>query len=407
MASEEDSILLQLLQQSGFDEENLPTPTSTQQVNAENKVFGAYKQYENMLLEQGFPILKRQLTTEYLLKILRGSHVHESQECNRVWHIYWIVHSLSLLKKELEESTKSNVVDFLNLCQNKTGGYGGGPGNISHLGATYAAVNALVIIGTVEAYKSINRVTLVQFLNSLRIGDGSFCMYIGGEIDMRAVYCAISIAKLINRFNEDLFRGSSTWIISCQSYEGGFAGTPGMEAHGGFTFCAVAALYLLGNTKKLNDKALLRWIINKQMSYEGGFQGRTNKLVDICYSFWLSAAVAIININLMATESVRKYLAADRWIFECNLLQEYVLICCQHKDGGFMDVPEKKRSPYHTCYALGGLSMAQNQLYGEKYSIGTASNNLEHIHPAYNITYEKLIDVKDYFVFNLYMYNHP
>lgn len=37
-----------------------------------------------------------------------------------------------------------------------------------------------------------------------------------------------------------------------------------------------------------------RWTINRQMRFEGGFQGRTNKLVDGCYSFWQGGAFPII-----------------------------------------------------------------------------------------------------------------
>lgn len=37
-----------------------------------------------------------------------------------------------------------------------------------------------------------------------------------------------------------------------------------------------------------------RWTVNKQMKFEGGFQGRTNKLVDGCYSFWCGAIVPIV-----------------------------------------------------------------------------------------------------------------
>ena len=33
----------------------------------------------------------------------------------------------------------------------------------------------------------------------------------------------------------------------------------------------------------------------KQMSFEGGFQGRTNKLVDGCYSFWQGAIFPILH----------------------------------------------------------------------------------------------------------------
>ena len=31
----------------------------------------------------------------------------------------------------------------------------------------------------------------------------------------------------------------------CQSYEGGFGSNPGSEAHGGYTYCAVACLSIL------------------------------------------------------------------------------------------------------------------------------------------------------------------
>ena len=74
--------------------------------------------------------------------------------------------------------------------------------------------------------------------------------------------------------------------LRCQTYEGGFGGAPGMEAHGGYTFCGLAALVLLGRHRLCREDRLLRWAANRQMRLEGGFQGRTNKLVDGCYSFW-------------------------------------------------------------------------------------------------------------------------
>lgn len=146
-----------------------------------------------------------------------------------------------------------------------------------------------------------------------------------------------------------------------QTYEGGLAGEPGNEAHGGYAFCGVAALALLGRLDALDvgcalpdaccllhatcpslsklkmkipaDEAsvylpkpilalllslplsmpqllalsvpsqvlsfspfaplpvrprrrLLRWSASCQGGMEGGFMGRTNKLVDGCYSWW-------------------------------------------------------------------------------------------------------------------------
>lgn len=111
-------------------------------------------------------------------------------------------------------------------------------------------------------------------------------MHEDGEIDVRGVYCAISSAKLVNISKHDeeiLFKNTATWIADCQTYEGGFGGVPGAEAHGGYSFCAAAALAMLGTTAHTDLQSLLRWTVFRQMPFEGGFQGRTNKLVDGCY----------------------------------------------------------------------------------------------------------------------------
>jgi protein farnesyltransferase subunit beta len=77
-------------------------------------------------------------------------------------------------------------------------------------------------------------------------------------------------------------------LVHCllQTYEGGLGGEPGNEAHGGYTFCGVAALLLLGRPEVLDVPLLLHWATQRQGHVEGGFNGRTNKLVDGCYSFW-------------------------------------------------------------------------------------------------------------------------
>jgi protein farnesyltransferase subunit beta len=46
---------------------------------------------------------------------------------------------------------------FFNRCQHPSGGFGGGPMQFAHLAPTYAAINALVILQSTEAYKIIDR----------------------------------------------------------------------------------------------------------------------------------------------------------------------------------------------------------------------------------------------------------
>ena len=45
--------------------------------------------------------------------------------------------------------------------------------------------------------------------------------------------------------------------FSCQTYEGGFSGCPGMEAHGGYAFCGLSALIILGKGHLCDLQALL------------------------------------------------------------------------------------------------------------------------------------------------------
>jgi prenyltransferase beta subunit len=45
-------------------------------------------------------------------------------------------------------------------------------------------------------------------------------------------------------------------FFSCQTYEGGLSGYPGLEAHGGYTYCGVAALVLLQRTDAIDLERL-------------------------------------------------------------------------------------------------------------------------------------------------------
>ena len=75
----------------------------------------------------------------------------------------------------------------------------------------------------------------------------------------RGTYCAITVAKLTNleELDPKLFDNVAQWVKSCQTYEGGFGACPNAEAHGGYTYCGVASLKLLGQDHLLNIDSLL------------------------------------------------------------------------------------------------------------------------------------------------------
>lgn len=228
---------------------------------------------------------------------------------------------------------------------------------MSHIASSYAAILAMVNIGTEEAFKMVDVEGMRRFLLSVKnnysftkdqatsgwaftdpkTGEpvkprgtsdvnaslpGSLTIHLNGEIDMRGVYCALVIADILNikDDNEELTRGMGDFIASCQTYEGGITCIPFGEAHGGYTFCGLAALLLLGDEHKINIDRLIEWLTNRQLTEEGGFNGRINKLVDSCYNFWQGASFELVDIALKGKGNVN-----GEYLFNQEALQGYAL----------------------------------------------------------------------------------
>ncbi|XP_044465118.1 protein farnesyltransferase subunit beta-like [Mangifera indica] len=403
------------------------TVTQKEQLMVMNDVRMMYETYagvppktQRLMME-----LQRDNHMEYLL---RGLQQLGPSFCvldaNRPWLCYWILHSVALLGKSADAAFEDRTIDFLSRCQDPDGGYAGGPGQMPHLATTYAAVNALITLGSDKSLLSIDRGKMYTFLKRMKDPGGAFRMHDEGEIDVRACYTAISVASLLNILDDDLVRNVGNYILRCQTYEGGIAGEPGSEAHGGYTFCGLATMILINEVNCLDLAALIDWVAFRQ-GVEGGFQGRTNKLVDGCYSFWQGGVFALLQrfhstIGERLTQSgpgeaeyhidspkatpesdisegeeisdgtssesddacnfpregsqndfyplyfdnvgfVSSEGHAERApLFNSIALQRYVLLCSQDPEGGLKDKPRKSKDYYHTCYCLSGLSVCQH-----------------------------------------------
>ncbi|CAJ2665424.1 unnamed protein product [Trifolium pratense] len=434
-----------------------PTVSQRDQWIVESHVFQIYQLFasippnaQSLMLE-----VQRDKHIEYLTKGLHHlSSTFSVLDSNRPWLCYWIIHSIALLGEFIDDEIEDNTVDFLNRCQDPNGGYAGGPGQMPHLATTYAAVNTLITLGGDKALASINRDKLYGFMRRMKQPNGGFSMHDGGEIDARACYTAISVASVLNILDEELIKNVGDFILSCQTYEGGIAGEPGSEAHGGYTFCGLAAMILIGEANRLDLPRLLDWAVFRQ-GKECGFQGRTNKLVDGCYSFWQGGAVALLqrlhsiideqmaeasqfstisdvheeNESLAGTSSHATcrikhegmneshspdfknigYNFINEWrasepLFHSMALQQYILLCAQDQDGGLRDKPGKRRDHYHSCYCLSGLSLCQYSWSKRpdspplpKVVMGPYSNLLEPIHPLFNVVLEQYREAREFF----------
>lgn len=100
-----------------------------------------------------------------------------------------------------------------------------------------------------------------------------------------------------------------------------------------------------------------------QQAPEGGFAGRTNKLVDACYSWWVGGCWAIIEAagqrHPTAQPIWNRGIIYSLIVLNVAALVKYLLSCCQYQDGGLRDKPHLRSDFYHTQYSLAGLSTAQ------------------------------------------------
>ncbi|XP_046859213.1 protein farnesyltransferase subunit beta-like [Xenia sp. Carnegie-2017] len=385
-----------------INDDGFPTRTTEEQTKVEDSVIMNHEVLSEISDSISELLLQRKKHIQYCTRGLsKLSSSYECLDASRPWLCYWILHSLELLDQPITQFIAKNVAEFLIKCQSPRGGFGGGPGQLPHLAPTYAAVCAISICGLYysQAYEAIDREGLFRFLLRCHTSEGAFRMHYDGEVDIRGAYCAAVAARLTNVYTPKLFENTGNWIKCCQTYEGGFSGEPGnTQIHGGYSFCGVAALVLLGEENKINIQKLLKWTSQRQMRLEGGFQGRTNKLVDGCYSLWQGGVFPIIHHILKKQND--QALSDQSWMFDRDALQTYILVNCQYPTGGLVDKPGKVRDFYHTCYCLSGLSVAQNfhEMNKENVKvIGRNENLLNTTHPIFNIGIDSAMEAVKHF----------
>ncbi|KAK7481336.1 hypothetical protein BaRGS_00027416 [Batillaria attramentaria] len=233
-------------------------------------------------------------------------------------------------------STLGNPFDTQK-CQDKAVPYDSG-----HVTMTYTALASLLILG--DNLSRVHRAAVIAGLRSLQQEDGSFsCVPEGSETDMRFVYCACCVCYMLNDWSGINRAKTVEYISSSVTYEGAMGQGPGGEAHGGPTFCAVASLCLMDRLDSAlsprQQEQLKRWCVFRQ---ESGFQGRPNKPVDTCYSFWVGATLQLLGV-----------LDLTNFLFS----RSFVLSTQSPITGGLAKWPDSSPDPLHTYLGLSGLAL--------------------------------------------------
>ncbi|KAM0280558.1 hypothetical protein ACHAQH_004003 [Verticillium albo-atrum] len=310
--------------------------------------------------------------------------------------------------------------------------------DVSTTAATYFALLILALVedGTQEggkgAFVGVDRTGILKWLKRLQREDGSFGDLImddgsiSGGRDMRLCYLAATIRWCLRG---DVKEGEPGWVedISVdalighirqgQTYDGGVAESSQHEAHAGYAYCAIGALYMLDrplestgdqfNSEALrkgvmDQEGLIKFLVHRQFAYLErqeqdaenndpdvanfalprnladlsldenkhfvGFNGRCNKVADTCYCWWVGGTLAMLSqTGLIANAPSRNFLLSKT----------------QHIIGGFAKYPGGPPDVHHAYLGLAALAtMGDSSLRDFDAALCVSTETVEKIRAA-------------------------
>lgn len=134
---------------------------------------------------------------------------------------------------------------------------------------------------------------------------------------------------------------------SCCNFDGGYGGLPLMESHAAYVFCCIGAIAAADQLNTVNKVELAKWLSRRQTS-EGGFNGRPEKLPDVCYSWWVLSSLTMLGMTDMV---------------DLDALERYILKCQESQKGGISDRPVNEPDVFHTFFGIASLSLINSKKY--------------------------------------------
>nr|XP_002130479.1 geranylgeranyl transferase type-2 subunit beta [Ciona intestinalis] len=258
----------------------------------------------------------------------------------RLSGIYWGLTAVDLMHSR-NRMNENEIVEFVVSCQKECGGFGPAPAHDPSILYTLSAVQVLCMLDKLD---KIHIDKAVAFIAGLQNKDGSFSGDKWGEVDTRFSFCAVAALSLVGRLWSDCpinIEKCVEFILSCMNFDGGFGCRPGSESHSGQIYCCVGVLSILRELHHIDDGLLGWWLCERQLP-SGGLNGRPEKLPDVCYSWWVLSSLAI--------------LGKLHWI-DKHKLKMFILASQDNETGGIADRPGDMVDPFHTLFGIAGLSL--------------------------------------------------
>ncbi|ODV81087.1 type II proteins geranylgeranyltransferase beta subunit [Suhomyces tanzawaensis NRRL Y-17324] len=268
--------------------------------------------------------------------------------------LYWGVTALATMDVLEANLPRGKVEEYVMSCwDSASGAFGAFPKHDGHILSTLSALQILLIYDVaMPTLDSEKRSQLTQFIVGLQQDDGSFQGDRFGEIDTRFSYTALSSLSILGELTPEIADPAIAFIMQCQNFDGSFGLVPGSESHAAQVFTCIGSLAICDLLHLLKDDTKLsNWLSERQVLPSGGFNGRPEKLPDVCYSWWVLSSLAIFG--------------KKHWV-DLPMLEKFILACQDGSDGGISDRPDNQTDIYHTCFGIAGLSLIDHRRYGFK-----------------------------------------
>jgi len=262
--------------------------------------------------------------------------------------LYWGVTALGIMNL-LDALSRDGVVQFVLSCWDaKQGGFGAYHKHDAHILSTLSAIQILAVYDSLEILNEQKRGQLIEFIRGLQLDNGCFQGDSFGETDTRFVYTAIQALAILGELTQEVIDPAVNFIMKCENFDGAFGMLPGAESHAAQVFTCLGTLAITNSLHLVNDVKLGNWLSERQVLPSGGFNGRPEKLPDVCYSWWVLSSLSI--------------LGKKHWI-DADKLEHYILACQDLEKGGISDREDNQTDVFHTCFGITGLSLIESKTF--------------------------------------------
>ena len=271
-----------------------------------------------------------------------GDVLPEGYDPNRVTILYFAYMARRMCGDNLDEEETKRMVEWIYTQQVPLlAGGGFRPSHTmpleGHVTMAQCAVLLLSMVG--DDLSRIDREGMKTHLRSLQTEEGGFRCVIYGESDVRFLYSACVVAKVLDIWDAINVPLAIQYIKSCIRYDGGIGNNAHCEGHGGTTFCGIASLSMMGRLDVLDKRRTMKWLVSRATCTEG-FNGRPNKDADTCYTYWVGSSLRILEGEaFVALDSALRFVSA-----------------CQGERGGIAKDEESRPDILHTALPLMGVS---------------------------------------------------